>query len=122
MKNSSSDSRAAFPQLSDEEILRRLRAIKMSPAPERSARRLPSLRRVILISGMVKGHLYQIIDGKAGIGPVSRARLTYAFRCLDAQRERDAVRSAGGAPPEPEKLGFERNLSHLMPPISSGRR
>src|ERR1700690_386208 len=61
--------------LSDEEIIRRLRAIRMSPHLERSARRAPSLNGVIRASGISKDRVYRICRGEAGLGPKSRKAL-----------------------------------------------
>lgn len=69
--------------LSDQEIVRRLRAIRFIPAPERYARRAPSLNAVIKRSGLSKVQVYAIATTGTGIGPKSRAGLSRALTCSD---------------------------------------
>ena len=68
--------------LSDQEIIRRLRAIKFSPQGERYARRAPSLNAIVQASGVTRQQVYQVISGY-GLGPKSRARLSRALTSLE---------------------------------------
>lgn len=75
--------------LSDQEIVRRLRAIRLSPMPERFARRLPTINTVSQLSGLSRWWLYEIAKTGGGIGPKSRDRLSQALHVIgDDGKER----------------------------------
>ena len=65
--------------LSDEEIVRRLRAIRLSPRIERYARRAPSMNALATASGLTREHSHKLTSGTKGLGPLSRERLSAAF-------------------------------------------
>lgn len=66
--------------LSDQEILRRLRAVRFSPASERNARRAPSINALAKQADLARKTIYQI----ATTGCLTdnlRGRLTLALTC-----------------------------------------
>lgn len=69
--------------LSDQEIIRRLRAIKFSPTMDRYARRAPSLSAIIRAADLTKQQVYAIIAGREGLGPKSRSRLQQVLTSND---------------------------------------
>jgi hypothetical protein len=68
--------------LSDAEIIRRLRAIRFSPMPERFARRLPSINALHKATDISRVHLYRIIRN-GQLGPKARALLSDALHVTD---------------------------------------
>jgi aminoglycoside phosphotransferase len=76
--------------LSDQEIVRRLKALRYSPQGERYARRAPSLNAVTEASGLSQARIYQIIR-QGTVGAYSRLKLNQAFSTLDRERERTRV-------------------------------
>ena len=65
--------------LSDAEIVRRLRAIRLSPASERYARRAPSMNGIAVAAGINRVHVHDIASGKARLGRRSRECLSRAL-------------------------------------------
>jgi hypothetical protein len=64
--------------LSDEEILRRLRAIRFSPTHLRNARKAPSMNGLATKVGLTREWLFRLTSG-APIGPETRSKLSAAF-------------------------------------------
>ena len=79
--------------LSDAEIVRRLRAIRLSPASERYARRAPSMSGIAVAAGINRQHVHDIASGKARLARRSREGLSRALMEL--------VRKDGGADAKP---------------------
>jgi hypothetical protein len=79
--------------LSDEEIVRRLREIRLSPRRERYARRAPSMNALAVETGITREHIHKLTSGTKGLGPLSRIRLSAAFEKL--------VILSGGSEPKP---------------------
>jgi hypothetical protein len=76
--------------LSDQEIVRRLRAIRFSPQGERYAKRALSMNAVVQASGLSIQRLYQIVNA-GHFGCVARLKLNEAFKTLDRERGRTPV-------------------------------
>jgi hypothetical protein len=87
---STRSSRRGSTMLSDQEIVRRLKALRYSPQGERYARRAPSLNAVTEASGLSQARIYQIIR-QGTVGAYSRLKLNQAFSTLDRERERTRV-------------------------------
>ena len=79
--------------LSDAEIVRRLRAIRLSPASERYARRAPSMNGIAVAAGISREHVHAISNGTARLARRSRECLSKALMEL--------VRKDGGSDAKP---------------------
>lgn len=77
---------------SDQEIIRRLRAIRYSPAGERNAGRAPSMNAIVEASGLTVQRIYQIVR-EGHFGAVARLKLNQAFSAIDSQPERTRGRA-----------------------------
>lgn len=74
--------------LPDEEIVRRLRVIRLSNRRERYARRLPSMTAIITASGLSRRQVYNVVNG-IPFGDQCREALSRALiTCADAKRAR----------------------------------
>jgi DNA-binding phage protein len=62
--------------LSDNEILRRLRAIRFSPRSERLARRATSMRGIALEAGIAREHIHKVASGKYPLRAPTKAALS----------------------------------------------
>ena len=62
--------------LSDNEILRRLRAVRFSSQFERCARRATSLRGIAIESGLTREYLHLLSAGKRRLGERARVALS----------------------------------------------
>jgi hypothetical protein len=69
--------------LSDQDIIRQLRAIRYSSTRERNARRLPSVNALAKAAGLARPYLFEITN-TGRLGTVARAKLT---RALTSQQE-----------------------------------
>lgn len=76
--------------MTDEEIFRRLRAIRFSPVTERNARRAPSINALAKQAGLSREVVYEVIR-TSHLGRNARARLTSALTCEENNRARSGV-------------------------------
>jgi hypothetical protein len=60
--------------MTDEQVLRRLRAIRFSPARERNARRSLSINAIAKRAGLARPYLFEIIS-TGRIGSIARDKL-----------------------------------------------
>lgn len=65
--------------LSDDEILRRLKAVRHSPVTERLARRSVSVRQIAGDAKVAREHLYRIIRGERPITADLRDKLSHVL-------------------------------------------
>jgi hypothetical protein len=64
--------------LSDQEIVRRLKAIRFSTRSERQARRAPSINAIAKQAGLARPYLFEIIS-TGRLGSTARAKLNRVF-------------------------------------------
>ena len=92
--------------MTDEEIIRRLKVIRYTPASDRaSGDRLPSMTAVARQSGLPRTYLYAIIAGTQNMGSVARRRIAHVLsgnsdderECLEKSGERRDPRPASTA-------------------------
>lgn len=74
--------------LSDDEILRRLRAIRHSPTRERYARRVVGINTVAVVAGIHRVQVHHIASGASRLGRRSRIGLSKALTKL-VRRQND---------------------------------
>lgn len=77
--------------LSDDEILRRLKAVRNSPQHERNARRILSINSISQRTGINRTYIHNIIAGSAKIGPANRRKFSDVLTCHDREGERRIV-------------------------------
>ena len=65
--------------LSDQAILKHLRAIRYSPSIERNARRALSINGLATQAGLSRCHLHDIAAGRRPLGPIVKQRLANLF-------------------------------------------
>lgn len=65
--------------LSDNEILRRLKAIRFSSRTERAARRATSIRGLAIETGLSREFLHRAAMGKKNLGKASKEALSASF-------------------------------------------
>ena len=66
--------------LSEQEIIRQLRAIRFSSRHERNARRAPSMHGIAQATGISRMHIYRVaVGGK--ITPRMRQELSHVLTC-----------------------------------------
>jgi hypothetical protein len=70
------------PTLPDEEILRRLRLVRYSPASLRNARQAPSINGLVTATGLTREYLHRVANGSERLGPRSRQALSRALTDL----------------------------------------
>ena len=67
--------------LSDEDILRRLRAIRFSPKTERYARRAASINGIAARAGITREHVHRIVNGSKRLTHQTRDALDRVLTC-----------------------------------------
>jgi hypothetical protein len=76
--------------LSDQEIVRRLRAIRHSPASLRNARKAPSINAIALRADLSRNAVY-VVASTGRVGPNARPKLVAALTCHETDRARSGV-------------------------------
>jgi hypothetical protein len=77
--------------LSDEDIVRQLRAIRYSSRADRYGRRTTSINAVALCAGLNRRQLYRIVNGEP-IGDRARVGLSLVLSCDVLTGERNTTR------------------------------
>ena len=68
--------------LSDQEIIRRLKAIRFSSTRERNARRAPSINAIGRQAGLSRKVIYEVTN-TGRLGSIARAKLAPVITCYE---------------------------------------
>lgn len=82
--------------MTDEEIIRPLKAIRHGSPADRIRRRTVTLSDVARETGITRGTLHKIASGELPIGPKTRSALRTYFECIEDG-------SGGTDPPRPDR-------------------
>jgi hypothetical protein len=83
--------------MTDEDLLRQLKAVRHSSRDDRSKKRSVSLSAISRETGINREMLHNITSGKRMIGPKTRAALCEYFACGQDDRLKSDVRSPATA-------------------------
>lgn len=81
----------SMPLLPEADIVRRVRAIRHSPARERAVRFLPTMQGLAAQAGISRRLLYMIAD-RGKVGPLTRIRLSAVFNGENAAHKSGTLR------------------------------
>jgi hypothetical protein len=74
--------------LSEETVLRRLRAIKQSSQADRINGRILTMATIARRANLNRTFLHGLLNGQHKLGPTARQRLSDVFKCIDNPRIR----------------------------------